>query len=497
VSGGPRIVAAAFFGALIAALVLLTLASASDAGGAARVSLQIAPRGLGGSVTVSPPGLDSNNQPLSECVGDQSEDACAVTYDRGQKVTLSPAGQGNSFVGWSTPDCPGTAPCTLTLNDDLTSIIALFNPLHLMVRISPSNAATITTKPAGQPCGDVLPNDAQEGDQCFAFPPHIVVNVTETSKPGAPAFQGWNSGCEPTNQPTCTVTVEDEPTWVGGTFAGSEKPQLPTTIDVQFALKVTGAGSGRVTGKNLDCGTVCSGKYGYGTVMTLTAAPASGSLFDGWNGVCAKTATTCTFPVGPITSIKATFTHDDTPPTTPGNLTVTAATRTSLTIGWSPATDNVGVTGYRIYVNDTTAADTQTTSYTFGDLVCGRSYAIAVDATDAVGNRSARATLTTQTKACALAARLANVGVERVGRSRRVLVKLRVNRTTTARLTLLRNRQLVTRRSYRVLPGTNALRMTVPRSLAGGPYRLTIALVNPDGGTLNLPSRGIHLPQPR
>ncbi len=263
-----------------------------------------------------------------------------------------------------------------------------------------------------------------------------------------PAFKGWGPSCQPADQPTCTIVVNDEPTWAGALFAGGDELNLPTTISVQFQLKRSGTGSGRVTGTNLDCGTVCSGQFGYGKPLTLTAAPDGGSTFDGWNGVCAKTQTTCTFPVGPVTSIKAIFARDTTPPTTPGALTVTAATRTSVAVSWSPSTDNVGVVGYRVYLN-TVSADTSSTSYTFTNLTCGRSYALAVDAADAVGNRSPRTTLTAQTKPCPLAARVAGVGVERVGHLRRVLVKLRANRATSARLALILRQRTVARASLR------------------------------------------------
>ncbi len=134
-------------------------------------------------------------------------------------------------------------------------------------------------------------------------------------------FQGWNPGCEPTNALTCTIVVQDETTWVGARFGDDGPPGLPTTIDVQFHLRRGGTGSGRVSASDLDCGTVCTRQYGYGKSLTLTAAPDQGSVFSGWNGVCPKTQTTCTFPVGPVTSIKAVFDHDTTPPSSPDALT--------------------------------------------------------------------------------------------------------------------------------------------------------------------------------
>ena len=136
--------------------------------------------------------------------------------------------------------------------------------------------------------------------------------------PGTTPFRGWNDQgdylCEPTGATTCMITVEDQPTWAGARFANEPAPQLPTTISVEFKLRKSGNGSGRVTASKLDCGTVCAASYGFGKPITLTANPDDGSLFDGWNGVCARTQLTCTFPAGPITSIRAAFTKDATAP---------------------------------------------------------------------------------------------------------------------------------------------------------------------------------------
>jgi hypothetical protein len=296
---------------------------------------------------------------------------------------------------------------------------------------------------------------------------------------------------------TCTITVDDETTWVGARFDNDPAPGLPTTIDVQFHLKRGGTGSGRVSASDLDCGTVCTRQYGYGKTITLTAAPDQGSIFSGWNGVCPKTQTTCTFPVGPVTSIKALFDRDTTPPTSPDALTVTSQTRTGIQITWAAAKDNVAVAGYRVYLNDATAGDTTSTTYSFANLVCGHQYTLAVDAADEVGNRSARASITGSTQPCALAARLAGVGTDRSGTARRVVVKLRVNRTTSALLALTRQRSVVARHRYPVKPGTNILLLVIPKRLAAGPCRLKITLVNPDGGLLVLPTRAVLLPRPK
>jgi len=92
---------------------------------------------------------------------------------------------------------------------------------------------------------------------------------------------------------------------------------------------------------------------------------------------------------------------DNTPPTQPANLAVNAATRTSVSLTWSPSTDNVDVSGYRVYVNGAPAANPTLPTALVSALTCGTAFPFEVDAVDAAGNRSPRARITASTAACA------------------------------------------------------------------------------------------------
>ncbi|MEU9651088.1 cellulase family glycosylhydrolase [Streptomyces sp. NPDC048110] len=86
---------------------------------------------------------------------------------------------------------------------------------------------------------------------------------------------------------------------------------------------------------------------------------------------------------------------DDTqPPTAPGTPAATAVTDTSVTLGWTAATDDTAVTGYDVVrVGDgteTRIASSTTTTATVTGLSAGTTYTFAVYARDAAGNRSAR-----------------------------------------------------------------------------------------------------------
>jgi chitodextrinase len=92
---------------------------------------------------------------------------------------------------------------------------------------------------------------------------------------------------------------------------------------------------------------------------------------------------------------------DTTPPTIPALPTQTGSTATSISLLWSASLDNVGVAGYDLFLNGNKVGTTNATSYTFPNLSCGTSYALAVDAFDAAGNHSQRISLNGTTSACA------------------------------------------------------------------------------------------------
>ena len=100
--------------------------------------------------------------------------------------------------------------------------------------------------------------------------------------------------------------------------------------------------------------------------------------------------------------------HDDTaagggdtsPPTAPTNLSQTAVSDSTATLSWNASTDDVGVTGYGLYVGGIRIDTTSQTSYAFSGLSCASNYTLGVDAYDAAGNRSPVSTLIVTTSAC-------------------------------------------------------------------------------------------------
>jgi hypothetical protein len=91
---------------------------------------------------------------------------------------------------------------------------------------------------------------------------------------------------------------------------------------------------------------------------------------------------------------------DTSSPTTPSSLRVSTVSTSSISLAWTASSDNVSVAGYDLYKNGAGAGTTAATSAAFSSLSCGTSYTMAVDAYDAAGNRSAKASITAYTSSC-------------------------------------------------------------------------------------------------
>ena len=261
--------------------------------------LSIAIEGTGtGSVTSSPPGID--------CGAD-----CTETYIDGTVVALTATAASNSvFIGWGgDADCTDgqvamNLPHTCTARFDMKSY-------GLTVTTGGSGNGTVTSTPAGIDCGTDCAQDYDYG-----------TNVTLTATPDAnSSFTGWSgdTDCSDgsltlTAARACTATFELLP---------------PDTYSLTVAKTGTGSGSITSSPAGIDCGPDCNETYEDGTIVTLTATPATGSAFAGWSGPadCTDGSVTVTSDL----ACTATFTLETRP------LTVAKSGSGSGTITSTPA----------------------------------------------------------------------------------------------------------------------------------------------------------------
>jgi hypothetical protein len=229
-----------------------------------------------GTVTSLPAGID--------CGSDCSED-----YESNTIVTLTATPDaGSVFAGWS-GDCSGTGSCIVTM-DAAKSVAATFDIQQFSLTVTSAGTGTgaVTSSPSGIDCG----SDCSENYQ-----PNTEVTLTATPATGS-LFTGWSGDCTGTG--SCVVTMDTA-------------KSITATFDVQlFTLTVTnsGTGTGLVTSSpaGLDCSSaLCTTSFPYGTAITLTATPDSGSLFAGFSGGCASITTTCTVTLLQDTSLTADF----------------------------------------------------------------------------------------------------------------------------------------------------------------------------------------------
>ncbi len=80
--------------------------------------------------------------------------------------------------------------------------------------------------------------------------------------------------------------------------------------------------------------------------------------------------------------------EDDTPPGAPGKPAVSAITGSTARLSWTAATDNVGVSGYDVYLDGEKAGTAPGTTFELTGLDADTEYTVHVVARDAAGNSS-------------------------------------------------------------------------------------------------------------
>ncbi|MBY8871253.1 glycoside hydrolase family 9 protein [Micromonospora sp. PLK6-60] len=229
-------------------------------------------------------------------------------------------------------------------------------------------------------------------------------------KIGVPEGGTW----DPTNDPSYQTTAGPNrkvPLYSGGVRVWGEEPgpatpdtTPPTTPGTPVASAVTATGLTLTWAAATDSGG--SGLAGYEVTRTESGAtpvvlPASTNSLavtglaaqrtyqftvvarDGaGNRSAASPAVTVTTPAAPA--------PDTTAPTAPGTPTASAVGPTGLTLAWGPATDNVAVTGYRVYRGGNVLVGSTTgTTLAVTGLTASTTYTFTVVAVDAAGNVSA------------------------------------------------------------------------------------------------------------
>jgi hypothetical protein len=193
-------------------------------------------------------------------------------YWRGTVVDLTAnPNSGYFFSRWGY-DCSGYTDnyCTLVMDTNRYAR-AIFEK---------GKTLTISTPSGGRVEG---PGISCPGDCTETYRSGEVVTLTANPDYGY-LFKNWSSNCTPSNQPTCSVTMNQNQT-------------VRVTFERGYTLSVSYAGGlGTITSEDggIYCGpgyTDCNETYTPYTRVDLMATPEYGYKFDSWSGDCTPNST--------------------------------------------------------------------------------------------------------------------------------------------------------------------------------------------------------------
>ncbi|MHC1696771.1 MAG: hypothetical protein AB9919_01645 [Geobacteraceae bacterium] len=122
-------------------------------------------------------------------------------------------------------------------------------------------------------------------------------------------------------------------------YSNEVSRSIPSSTRYSLVVAQNGSGAGTVAGSGISCGSVCTNDYAPGTAVTLTATPATGSVFAGWSGGGCSGTGTCTVTMNASTSITATFNSsaltNEITATAKGSGTITSVTNPYVSQGTS------------------------------------------------------------------------------------------------------------------------------------------------------------------
>lgn len=231
----------------------------------------------------------------------------------------NPMMPGSSVSHWDTALTPNqimepsytnpiqTPALELPLFKDIGWVVNSPAPGSYALNVAVVGLGTVTSNPSGINCG---------GDCSETYSTGTNVTLTATPNSGN-SISGWSGACTGSTS-SCTVSMS---------AAKSVTATFISTPQVTLSIAKIGTGTGTITrtGGAINCGSTCSESMSPGTIATISATPAVGSIFAGWSGGICSGAGACSFSVTTTTTVTANFSA-----TTGGGRTSTPLLETNL-----------------------------------------------------------------------------------------------------------------------------------------------------------------------
>jgi Divergent InlB B-repeat domain len=331
----------------------------------------------------------------------------------------------------------------------------------------------------------------------FGAPPAPYVGL-QANPPAGSEFAGWD--ISPADAPivpnSCGLTAQcyvqiGEDTTVRALF--NQAPGFPLVV-----IKAGPPGSnGSVTSNpaGINCGADCTSSYPSGTVVTLTAAPATGSTFAGWGGACSGSGVNivCQVSVIKVTQAIANFTTQSFALT--ASVTGDGGIASNIQPGISCQTGNQGTcsanVGAGTQVVLTASADSGS-KFTGWGGACSSS---GTSPTCTVTMSQAQSVSATFAASAVQAEVTGNKVIYSSNNPKRVLqIKISAEETVNVKIQLQKGGVNYASRTYNgVDEGASALTVKIKNSVATGKYTAVVTFTNTQGAPPLVQNRNVKL----
>ena len=320
---------------------------------------------------------------------------CSATLTSGAALTLSAtAGTNSAFTSWVvspasaiSSGCATSLTCTVAVTGNTTVTATFTSTADTIAPIvsltAPANGATVsdTSVMVSATASD---NVGVVGVQ-FKLDGVNLANEDIVS----PYTITWDTTTATNASHVLTATARDaagnQTTSSAVAVTVSNVSPAPTVTLSATPTSITSGSASTLTWSSTNA-TSCTASGGWTGAKAISGTQSvSPTVTTTYTLACTGTGGTATQSV----TVTVTAAPDTTPPSIPTNLSASNITQTSVALSWTASTDNVGVTGYRIYRGGTQIGTvTSGTTYSDTGLAASTAYSYTISAYDAAGNVS-------------------------------------------------------------------------------------------------------------